>query len=315
MTQYALVFPGQGSQSVGMLTEIAHEYPVIQKTYEEASDALSFDLWKLTAEGPSEALDQTENTQPALLAGSVAIYRLITERLPHLKKVVMAGHSLGEYSALVCAGALPLKDAIRLVAARGRYMQAAVPSGVGAMAAIIGLDNEIVTAVCEEAKEGSEILSPANFNSVGQVVIAGHADAVDRAIVLAKEKGAKMAVLIPVSVPSHCALMYPASLELKALLSTLSISTPQAAVINNVDVEVYVDEAQIRDGLVRQLVSPVRWVDTIKAFQAKGVTNIIECGPGKVLTGLIKRIDKSLSLASTADLASLNAVIATSVGA
>lgn len=314
MTQTALVFPGQGSQSVGMLVDVAHEHPIIQQTFEEASDALHFDLWAMTKDGPAAHLDQTENTQPALLAGGVAMYRLLTKHFPVLKTARMAGHSLGEYTALVCANAISYHDALRLVAARGRFMQAAVPSGVGAMAAIIGLSNDDVAQVCEEAKQANEVLSPANFNSVGQVVIAGHAASVNQALVIAKAKGAKMAVLIPVSVPSHCALMHPAALQLKQLLETITMTSPQTIVINNIDVEVYTTVEQMRDGLTQQLEKPVRWVETIQAFQAAGVTQIIECGPGKVLTGLIKRIDKSLSLASTADLASVNAVLAASVG-
>lgn len=315
MTQWAVVFPGQGSQTVGMLADIAAQYPIVQQTYAEASAALGFDLWEMTVNGPASALDQTENTQPALLAGGVAIHRILLERFPVLNQALLAGHSLGEYTALVCAGALSFTDAIQVVAARGRFMQAAVPAGTGAMAAIIGLDEASVLAACEAARTGDDILSPANYNSVGQIVIAGHATAVDKALILAKEKGAKMAVLIPVSVPSHCALMKPAALQLTDLLAKTAINTPKATVFSNVDVMPYTTEAGIRDGLVRQLVSPVRWVETIQAFQGKGVTHVIECGPGKVLTGLMKRIDKSLALVCTADLSNLNAVLTASVGA
>jgi [acyl-carrier-protein] S-malonyltransferase len=314
MTQWAVVFPGQGSQTIGMLADIAEHYPVVQQTYAEASDALGFDLWQMTLNGPASALDQTENTQPALLAGGVAIHRILMQRFPELNKALLAGHSLGEYTALVCAGALSFTDAIQLVAARGRFMQAAVPAGTGAMAAIIGLDEASVLSVCEAAKTGSEVLSPANYNSIGQIVIAGDAAAVERALVLAKEKGAKMAVPIPVSVPSHCALMQPAAEQLAALLEKTTVNTPTATVFSNVDVTPYTTETGIRDGLVRQLVSPVRWVETVQAFQAKGVTHVIECGPGKVLTGLMKRIDKSLTLLCTADLSNLNAVLTASVG-
>jgi [acyl-carrier-protein] S-malonyltransferase len=315
MTQWAVVFPGQGSQTVGMLADIASQHLVVQQTYAEASDALGFDLWHMTLNGPASALDQTENTQPALLAGGVAIHRILMQRFPELNKALLAGHSLGEYTALVCAGALSFSDAIQLVAARGRFMQVAVPAGTGAMAAIIGLDEASVLSVCEAAKMGTEVLSPANYNSIGQIVIAGDAAAVERALVLAKEKGAKMAVPIPVSVPSHCALMQPAAEQLAALLEKTTINTPKATVFSNVDVTPYTTETGIRDGLVRQLVSPVRWVETVQAFQAKGVTHVIECGPGKVLTGLMKRIDKSLTLLCTADLSNLNAVLTASVGA
>lgn len=315
MTAWAVVFPGQGSQTVGMLADIAEQYPIVQQTYDEASAVLGFDLWQMTLKGPAASLDQTENTQPALLAGGVAIHRILINRFPELSQALLAGHSLGEYTALVCAGALSFTDAIQLVAARGRFMQAAVPSGTGAMAAIIGLDEASVLQVCQEAKTGQEVLSPANYNSVGQIVIAGHAAAVERALTLAKEKGAKMAVLIPVSVPSHCALMQPAAQQLGALLAKTTINPLTATVFSNVDVTPYTTEAGIRDGLVRQLVSPVRWVETIHAFQAKGVTHVIECGPGKVLTGLMKRIDKSLALVCTADLSNLNAVLTASVGA
>lgn len=315
MTHLAVVFPGQGSQSVGMLADVAAEYPEVLQTYAEASDALGFDLWKLTLEGPQASLDQTEHTQPALLAGGVAIWRILSSRLNALSNAVLAGHSLGEYTALVCANALSFQDAARLVAARGRFMQAAVPTGVGSMAAIIGLDEAAVAELCQEAAQPGEVLSPANYNSVGQVVIAGHAQAVERAMALAKSKGAKMAVAIPVSVPSHCELMRPAALQLSELLANTSLHTPTQRVMSNADVQWLTSPEAIRDGLVRQLFSPVRWVETIQAFQQNGVTDVIECGPGKVLTGLMKRIDKNLKLLSTADVASVKTVIETSVGA
>lgn len=315
MTHLAVVFPGQGSQSVGMLADVAAEYPEVLQTYAEASDALGFDLWKLTSEGPQASLDQTEHTQPALLAGGVAIWRILSSRVNALSSAVLAGHSLGEYTALVCANALSFQDAARLVAARGRFMQAAVPSGVGSMAAIIGLDEAAVAELCQEAAQPGEVLSPANYNSVGQVVIAGHAQAVERAMALAKSKGAKMAVAIPVSVPSHCELMRPAALQLSELLANTALHTPTQRVMSNADVQWLTSPEAIRDGLVRQLFSPVRWVETIQAFQQNGVTDVIECGPGKVLTGLMKRIDKNLKLLSTADVASVKTVIETSVGA
>lgn len=315
MTNLGVVFPGQGSQSVGMLADVASEYPEVTQTYAEASDALGFDLWKLASEGPEATLDQTEHTQPALLAGGVAIWRILSPRLPLLSQALLAGHSLGEYTALVCANALPFQEAIRLVAARGRFMQAAVPAGVGSMAAIIGLDEASVLALCQEAALAGEVLSPANYNSVGQVVIAGHAAAVERAMGLAKSKGAKMAVAIPVSVPSHCELMREAAVQLSELMVSMPIKAPTQRVMNNADVQWVTTPEAIRDGLTRQLFSPVRWVETIQAFQQAGVTKVIECGPGKVLTGLIKRIDKNLTLLNTADVASVKTVIETSVGA
>lgn len=284
----AIVFPGQGSQSVGMLGDLAAQHPVIADVFAQASNVLGYDLWELTQQGPKEKLDQTEYTQPALLAASYATWQMLDA-----KPKMLAGHSLGEYTALVCANAMSFTDAIKLVAARGQFMQAAVNKGEGAMAAIIGLDNDVVAAICQQAA-GGEVLSPANFNSIGQVVIAGSHDAVMRAIDLAKEKGARMAVSIPVSVPSHCALMKPAAEKLAAMLTTIAIDTPTLPVVSNVDVAIYATADSIRDGLVRQLYMPVRWVETIQFFANAGVTKVIECGPGKVLTGLIKRIDKAL---------------------
>lgn len=315
MTNLGVVFPGQGSQSVGMLADVAAEYPEVVQTYAEASEALGFDLWKLTLEGSEATLGQTEHTQPALLAGGVAIWRILSPRLPALSQALLAGHSLGEYTALVIANALSFQDAVRLVAARGRFMQAAVPAGVGSMAAIIGLDEAAVMALCQEVVEAGEVLSPANYNSVGQVVIAGHAAAVERAMAQAKSKGAKMAVAIPVSVPSHCDLMRPAALQLSELLAKTTVQAPTQRVMGNADVQWLTSPDAIRDALVRQLFSPVRWVETLQAFQQAGVTEVIECGPGKVLTGLIKRIDKNLKLSSTADVASVKTLIETSVGA
>jgi [acyl-carrier-protein] S-malonyltransferase len=297
---YAIVFPGQGSQSVGMLADVAEHHPEIRATLDEASQVLNVDLWQMSQHGPAEMLDQTHNTQPALLAASYAVWRIL-EKAGVAKPAMLAGHSLGEYTALVCAKALNFQDAIKLVAARGHYMQEAVAAGTGAMAAIIGLSNEKVAELCKQTAEEGEILSPANFNSVGQVVIAGHKAAVERAAALAKEQGAKMAVMIPVSVPSHCQLMLPAAKRLQTLLETLSISTPQIPVINNVDVQPYQDAASIRDGLVRQLSMPVRWVETVEYMMRAGIGEMVECGPGKVLTGLNKRIDKNLQLFATAD--------------
>lgn len=315
MTQLAVVFPGQGSQSVGMLADIAAQFREVKDTFDEASQALGLDLWTLTSEGPAIALDQTENTQPALLAGSMAVWRILTAHFPHYTQAMLAGHSLGEYSALVAAGSLSFSEAIQLVAARGRFMQAAVPSGVGGMAAIIGLEDAAVTDLCKAAVLPSQVLSPANFNSVGQVVVAGHAESVANAIALAKEKGAKMAVSIPVSVPSHCELMRIAAEQLSERLQTMTIKVPSQCVIGNADVRAYETPEAIREGLTRQLYSPVRWVETIHAFQQSGITQIIECGSGKILTGLNKRIDKQLQLSNTADLPSLTALLETSVRA
>jgi [acyl-carrier-protein] S-malonyltransferase len=303
VTALGVVFPGQGSQSVGMLADIAREFPEVQATFAEASQVLNYDLWELTQVGPAEELDKTVHTQPALLAASYAIWRIL-ETHKHIQPALLAGHSLGEYTALVCANSLSFKDAVRLVAARGQYMQDAVPAGQGALAAIVGLDDEAVSQVCQQAAQ-NEVLAPVNFNSPGQVVIAGHAAAVDRAITLAKEAGAKLAKRLAVSVPSHCSLMKPAAERLANLLATIPIQKPTIPVINNVDVVFYASEEAIRDGLTRQLYLPVRWVETIQAFAQKGIMQIVECGPGKVLSGLNKRIVNDIQLANTVDLSSL----------
>jgi [acyl-carrier-protein] S-malonyltransferase len=299
----AIVFPGQGSQSVGMLAGLAETHSLVRETFEEGSAALGLDLWGMSQEGPKEALDQTHNTQPALLCAGVAVWRVL-EREGVPAPAVMAGHSLGEYTALVAAGALPLADAARLVATRGRLMQEAVPAGTGAMAAILGLDDARVIAVCEEAAQG-EVVSAVNFNSPGQVVIAGHATAVERAAGLAKAAGAKRALMLDVSVPSHCALMRPAAQRLAAVLEELSFDLPKVPVLHNVAVQAAADPAAIRRLLVEQLYSPVRWVETVQAMAALGVDTVIEAGPGKVLAGLIKRIDKSLNVLPVADPAGL----------
>lgn len=305
----AIVFPGQGSQSVGMLMDIAGQYPEVEQIFAEASHVLGYDLWHLVTHGPAEELDKTMHTQPALLAASYAIWQILYAK-HQLKPAALAGHSLGEYTALVCAQALQFTDAIKLVAARGKYMQEAVAPGEGAMAAIVGLSDEAVTAICQQIATSSEdVLSPANFNSIGQVVVAGHKALVERAIILAKEQGAKLAMLIPVSVPSHCQLMLPAANRLAELLETITFKSPSIPVINNVNVEYYIDATSIRNGLVKQLYRPVRWVNIIQHFLGANITQIIECGPGKVLTGLNKRIDKSLQLMTTADMANLNLVL------
>jgi [acyl-carrier-protein] S-malonyltransferase len=304
-----IVFPGQGSQSLGMLADIAAQFSEVKETFAQASAALNYDLWSLTQLGPQEELDKTMHTQPALLAASYAIWRIIQARLS-IQPVLLAGHSLGEYTALVCANTLSFTDAIQLVADRGRYMQEAVAPGVGAMAAIIGLDEVAVENICQQAiADVDEILTPANFNSIGQIVIAGHKDAVSRAMVLAKEAGAKLVTLIPVSVPSHCELMQPAAERLKEKLATLTLKSPEIPVLNNVEVKLYDSADSIRQGLVRQLYMPVRWVEIIQAFAKSGVTQIVECGPGKILTGLNKRIDKNLLLMNTVDVTSLESFL------
>jgi [acyl-carrier-protein] S-malonyltransferase len=301
-TQLAVVFPGQGSQNVGMLADVATLFPVVKQTFEEASEVLGYDLWQMTQIGPAEILDQTVHTQPALLAASYAIWRVLQAEQP-FTPVVMAGHSLGEYTALVCAHSLQFQDAIKLVAARGQYMQDAVQPGVGAMAALIGLDEATVAAICKQAVTSpDEVLTPANFNSIGQIVVAGHKAPVERAITLAKEQGAKLAVMIPVSVPSHCQLMQPAALRLAALLATTTIQVPAISVLSNADVKRYENADSIRQGLVKQLYMPVRWVEIIQQFTKLNVNRVIECGPGKILTGLNKRIDKQIQFVTTTDL-------------
>lgn len=307
MKKFAMVFPGQGSQTVGMLAELATEYSVVTDTFKQASDVLGYDLWQLVQAGPAEELNKTWQTQPALLAASVAIYRVWQEKYPHLKPEVMAGHSLGEYSALVCAGVLDFQDAIKLVELRGKLMQQAVPEGTGAMYAIIGLDNESIIKACKQAEEG-EVVSAVNFNSPGQVVIAGAKAAVERAAALCKEAGAKRALPLAVSVPSHCALMKPAADKLSVTLETIAVNTPEIAVINNVDVATESESATIRTALIRQLYSPVRWTETVEKMTQDGVQVLVEMGPGKVLNGLTKRIVGDLQAISVNDLTSLNTV-------
>lgn len=304
----AFVFPGQGSQSVGMLAELAAKYPVVTETFAQASEVLKLDLAKIVREGPEELLNQTHVTQPAMLAAGVATWRVWQARGGKAPQV-MAGHSLGEYTALVCAGALDFAAAIELVSLRGRLMQKAVPAGQGAMAAILGLEDAQVVDVCKQAAQG-EVVSAVNFNSPGQVVIAGQASAVQRAMELAKGAGAKRAVPLPVSVPSHCALMKPAADRLAQRLQAVAVRAPQVPVINNVDVATPSDPAALRDALVRQLYNPVRWVETVQKMAGDGVTTLIECGPGKVLVGLNKRIVKDMATHALVDEASLNAALA-----
>ncbi|EKD55284.1 MAG: hypothetical protein ACD_60C00017G0001 [uncultured bacterium] len=306
MKSLGLVFPGQGSQSVGMLRDIAKEFSEVNETFAEASFVLDYDLWQLIQGGPEEELNKTIHAQPALLTASYAIWRILEKK--KIIPILLAGHSLGEYSALVCANAFTFTDAVRLVALRGQYMQAAVPMGQGALAAIIGLEDEVVQSLCEKAAV-NEVVAPANFNSPKQVVIAGHLPAVLRVMTLAKEAGATLVKQLSVSVPSHCSLMKPAAKELAALLAEISIKKPTIPVMNNVDVKIYTDENSIRDGLVRQLFMPVRWVEIIRAFEKRGIHSIIECGPGKVLSGLNKRIVSDVSLANTADMTNLKMLL------
>jgi [acyl-carrier-protein] S-malonyltransferase len=302
----AFVFPGQGSQSVGMMAAYG-DSKVVRDTFSEASDALGLDLGALVADGPVETLNQTINTQPAMLAAGVAVYRLWLD-LGGLQPALMAGHSLGEYTALTCAGALNFGDALKLVRLRAEAMQSAVPEGVGAMAAVLGLDDDTVRSVCAEAARG-EVLAAVNFNSPGQVVIAGNAAAVERGCALAKEKGAKRALPLPVSVPSHCALMKPAAEKLLAAMAGIEIKVPAVPVIHNADVAAYDNAEAIKDALARQLYSPVRWVESMQAFAARGVTRIAECGPGKVLAGLNKRILDNVPTMALADAASIAAAM------
>jgi [acyl-carrier-protein] S-malonyltransferase len=306
-TGLAMIFPGQGSQSVGMLSDLFARYPQVDETFSEASDMLGYDLWQLVSDGPADELNQTDRTQPAMLAAGVAVWRVwLASHGP--APAVMAGHSLGEYTALVCAGAIAFTDAISLVAERGRCMQRAVPEGTGAMAAILGLDDEVVIDVCHAAEEGS-VVTAVNFNSPGQVVIAGNAGAVQRAMQLAKERGAKRAVQLPVSVPSHCDLMKPASEQFAEHLQATTIVKPKIPVLQNVDVTAHDEPDTIRDVLAQQLYSPVQWVRTIEAMRQRGITRLVEAGPGKVLAGLAKRIDRSLTAQPVFDPESLAAAL------
>ncbi|HBV40002.1 MAG TPA: [acyl-carrier-protein] S-malonyltransferase [Erwinia sp.] len=307
MTQFAMVFPGQGSQTVGMLAELAAENALVEQTFREASDALGYDLWALVQQGPAEELNKTWQTQPALLAASVAIFRVWQEK-GGSQPAMLAGHSLGEYSALVCAGVIDFKEAIKLVELRGKLMQEAVPAGTGAMQAIIGLDDAAIAKACEESAQG-EVVSPVNFNSPGQVVIAGNKAAVERAGAACKAAGAKRALPLPVSVPSHCALMKPAADKLAVALESITFSAPTLPVVNNVDVKCETSPEAIRSALVRQLYSPVRWTECVEFMAQQGVTSLLEVGPGKVLTGLTKRIVDTLTATAIGEPASLSAAI------
>ena len=295
MTKFACVFPGQGSQTVGMLADLAEVYPEVEQTFAEASQALGYDLWALVQNDPDKNLNQTHITQPALLAASVAIWNVMKAKGTPVPEF-LAGHSLGEYSALVCAGVMDFSDAIKLVEARGKFMQQAVPAGEGAMYAIIGLDDDKIEQSCAAVQqETGEVVSAVNYNSPGQVVIAGTTNAAGKAAEMCKEQGAKRALPLAVSAPSHCALMKPAAEKLADMLEIVTFSEPEIPVVNNVDVTTVSSAQDIKDALVRQLYCPVRWTETVQFLAKQGVTNLQEIGPGKVLTGLAKRIDKSLT--------------------
>jgi len=305
MNKTAFLFPGQGSQSLGMLSSIAAEFPVVAETFAQASEVLGYELWDVCQNGPVEQLNRTETTQPAMLAAGIATWRVWTENGgpdPDL----MAGHSLGEYSALVAAGVISFGDAIAIVALRGRVMQEAIPEGVGAMAAILGLDDASVAEICtEQARD--QVVSCANFNSPGQVVIAGHRQAVERVCKAAGAAGARRAIMLPVSVPSHCALMLPAAERLEEALSSITLHAGRIPVIQNVDVKAHGNTAAVANALTRQLWQPVRWSETIQQFTSQGVEKFVECGPGKVLAGLNRRICRGSEITALADAAAINA--------
>jgi [acyl-carrier-protein] S-malonyltransferase len=292
--QLALVFPGQGSQKVGMLAELGESFSIVKNTFTEASDALGYDMWDLIQNGEQSQLNLTETTQPVLLTASVAVWRLWCEQ-GGLRPSLLAGHSLGEFSALVCAGALNFADAVRLVRARGQYMQTAVPVGEGAMAAVLGLDDAQIVQICAEAAAGAGVVEAVNFNSPGQVVIAGQVAAVNKAIELLKAAGAKRAMPLPVSAPFHTSLMRPAGEKLALALADINVQQPKIPVVHNVHGKTESDPAAIKALLVEQIYSAVKWVDCVETMVAAGITTTIECGPGKVLSGLNKRINKSLS--------------------
>ncbi len=308
--QRAFVFPGQGSQSPGMMQGLAERFKIVHTTFDEASDVLGLDLWQLVAAGPAEELNQTVITQPAMLCAGVATWRC-AEELGVPAPAFMAGHSLGEYSALVAAGALDFASAVALVEFRARVMQESVADGAGAMAAVLGMADEAVVELCRRAADG-QVVEAVNFNAPGQVVIAGETEAVARACELARAEGARRCLELPVSVPSHCSLMKPAAERLGERLATTELGLPQIPVVHNVDVSVSSSVAEIRAALVKQLYSPVRWVATIEHLQSEQVTSVVECGPGKVLTGLNRRIDKSLEAVALVDVASMESIRAVS---
>ena len=303
---YAAVFPGQGSQKVGMLAEVASQWSVVNETFAQASEVLQYDLWQLIQDGPQESLNLTEKAQPALLASSVAVWRVLQETCG-FKPSLLAGHSLGEWSALVCAGVVGFEDAIKLVQLRGRYMQEAVPVGVGTMAAIVGLSDEDVKKCCDELA-GEQVVSAVNFNSPGQVVIAGHTAAVEKAAGLCSEAGAKRAMMLPVSAPFHTSLMKPAADRLAEHIAEITFKTPSIPVIHNVNAASENEPEKIKALIIEQIYAPVLWVDCVSALSKKGATDILECGPGRVLSGLVKRTDKTLNLHNTDSVSAIESI-------
>lgn len=307
--QLAFVFPGQGSQKVGMLADIAATYPVVRATFDEASEALGYDMWAMIQQGPQEELNLTEKTQPILLTASVALWRVWQQR-EGATPALLAGHSLGEFSALVCAGSIEFRDAVKLVRARGQFMQTAVPVGEGAMAAVLGLDDEQLVQICRDATAMGGVVEAVNFNSPGQVVIAGTVAAVDKAIELCKAAGSKRALPLPVSAPFHTSLMRPAGDRLRKAMAALTFSAPAIPVVHNVHAQPETDPEKIKTILFEQIFSPVQWTHCVQYMLAQGITTAVECGPGKVLGGLIKRIDKNLNCLSIEDSAGLDAALA-----
>ena len=293
MSDIGFIFPGQGSQKLGMLAELAAKFSVVEETFAQASTVLGKDLWQVSQTDQKEQLNRTDITQPVLLAASVALWR-VWEDQQGSQPSILAGHSLGEYSALVCSGVLAFSDAIQLVHQRGLYMQAAVSAGTGKMAAIVGLADDKIAGLCEQAAQG-QVVSAANFNSPGQTVIAGDVDAVERAMVLCKEAGAKRALPLNVSVPSHCSLMKPAAEQLQAELDRVQFNSPQIPIVQNVNAQISEDPNLLKENLIKQLYMPVLWVDSVKCMRENGVEKLLECGPGKVLSGLIRRIEPEIS--------------------
>jgi [acyl-carrier-protein] S-malonyltransferase len=308
MNNIGFIFPGQGSQKLGMLAELAANFSVVEETFAQASTILDQDLWQVSQTDQNEQLNQTDITQPVLLAASVALWRVWQDQQGS-QPSILAGHSLGEYSALVCSGVLAFSDAIQLVHQRGLYMQTAVSAGTGKMAAIVGLDDDKIAGLCEQATQG-QVVSAANFNSPGQTVIAGDVDAVERAIVLCKEAGAKRALALNVSVPSHCSLMKPAAEQLKSELDRVQFNSPQIPVVQNVNAQTSEDPNLIKENLIKQLYVPVLWIDSVKYMRANGIEKLLECGPGNVLSGLIRRIEPQVSCFASDNPASLENAIA-----
>ncbi len=307
--KFACVFPGQGSQSVGMMAELAEAYPVVTEYFAKASEVLGYDLWKVVQDGPAEELNKTEVTQPAMLTAGVAVYEILKSKLSS-EPAMMAGHSLGEYTALVCAGAIAFEDAVKLVAQRGKLMQAAVPAGVGAMAAILGLEDDAIKDICKTASDDNFAVQAVNFNSPGQVVIAGNIQAVETAMAMAKDAGAKRALKLPVSVPSHSRLMEGAAEQLDEFIKAeITINKPSVPVLQNVTARAYARPSDITRNLVKQLHSPVLWVDTVNSLVDEGIEATVECGPGKVLVSLNKRTNKGAEHYTINDVASLDAVV------